>query len=107
MIADIGYGLNSIGYLVLLLLLFTVRKPGLAKYMLSLATLVTLLWSLSFVSLLSGPLSVFHLLQADTIKQGIWLLFIASCLKMTLPISGRCCVSRPPYLPCWCRPSLW
>ena len=50
MIADIGYGLNSIGYLVLLLLLFTVRKPGLAKYMLSLATLVTLLWSLSFVS---------------------------------------------------------
>ena len=81
MIADIGYGLNSIGYLVLLLLLFTVRKPGLAKYMLSLATLVTLLWSLSFVSLLSGPLSVLHLLQADTIKQGIWLLFIASCLK--------------------------
>ncbi|GGF74338.1 XrtA/PEP-CTERM system histidine kinase PrsK [Alteromonas lipolytica] len=81
MIADIGYGLNSMGYLMLLLLLFTVRKPGLAKYMLSLATLVTLLWSLSFVSYLSGPLSVFHLLQADTIKQGVWLLFIASCLK--------------------------
>ncbi|NVK58402.1 MAG: PEP-CTERM system histidine kinase PrsK [Alteromonadaceae bacterium] len=81
MIADIGYGLNSIGYLILLLLLLTVRKPGLAKYMLSLATLVTLLWSLSLISLFSGPLSVIHLLQADTLKQGIWILFIASCLK--------------------------
>ncbi|MDC8832608.1 XrtA/PEP-CTERM system histidine kinase PrsK [Alteromonas gilva] len=81
MIANIGYGLNSIGYLILLLLLFTVRKPGLAKYMLSLATLVTLLWSLSFVSYLSGPLGVLHLLQADTLKQGVWILFLASCLK--------------------------
>ena len=81
MIADIGYGLNAAGYLVLLLLLFTVRKPGLAKYLLSLATLVTMLWSLSFVSVLSGPLDVIHLLQGDSIKQAIWLLFIAGCLK--------------------------
>lgn len=81
MIADIGYGLNSVAYLVLLLLLFTVRKPGLAKYLLTLATLVTLVWSLSFVSFFSGPLHVFHLIQADTLKQSIWLLFIAGCLK--------------------------
>ena len=81
MIADIGYGLNSLGYLVLLLLLFTARKSGLAKYLLVLATMTTLGWSLSMVSTVFGPLTLTGLLTADAIKQLVWLLFLASCLQ--------------------------
>ncbi len=81
MIADIGYGLNSLAYLVLLLLLLTVRKSGLAKYLLMLATMATLAWSLSMLSVLRGPMTLNWLLSADAGKQLIWLLFIASCLR--------------------------
>ncbi|MEC7690870.1 MAG: XrtA/PEP-CTERM system histidine kinase PrsK [Pseudomonadota bacterium] len=81
MISDIGYGLNAAGYLVLLLLLFTVRKSGLAKHLLVLATMATMVWSLSFVTRLTGPVSGPHLLIADTLKQMVWLLFIAGCLQ--------------------------
>ena len=73
MISDIGYGLNAAGYLVLLLLLFTVRKSGLAKHLLVLATMATMVWSLSFVTRLTGPVSGPHLLIADTLKQMVWL----------------------------------
>ncbi|WP_018983254.1 XrtA/PEP-CTERM system histidine kinase PrsK [Salinimonas chungwhensis] len=81
MIADIGYGMNALGYLTLLLLLFTVRKSGLAKYLLMLASMVTFGWSLSFVTLLTGPISMPHLLNADAFKMLVWLLFLASCLR--------------------------
>ncbi|MEW9797200.1 XrtA/PEP-CTERM system histidine kinase PrsK [Alteromonas sp. CYL-A6] len=81
MISDIGYGLNSVAYLVLLLLLFTVRKAGLAKHLLLLATLATLAWSLGLINALFGSLTVDRLLILDASKQLIWLLFIASCLK--------------------------
>lgn len=81
MISDIGYGLNAAGYFILLLLLFTVRKSGLAKHLLVLATMATMVWSLSFVTQLTGPISVKQLLVADTLKQMIWLLFIAGCLQ--------------------------
>lgn len=81
MISDIGYGLSAFGYLILLLLLFTVRKPGLAKHLLVLATLATLIWSVSFITLLTGPISMNQLLTADTVKQMVWLLFIAGCLR--------------------------
>jgi len=80
MISDIGYGLNSFAYLVLLLLLFTVRKPGLAKYLLILATATTLFWSTSMITVLFGPISLSWLLNADAIKQLAWLLFLAGCL---------------------------
>ena len=81
MISDIGYGLNAAGYFVLLLLLFTVRKSGLAKHLLVLATMATMVWSLSFVTQLTGPISVKQLLIADSLKQLVWLLFIAGCLQ--------------------------
>ena len=41
MISDVGYGLNSLAHLALLLLLLTVRKPGVAKHLLVLATAAT------------------------------------------------------------------
>ena len=81
MISDIGYGLNSLAYLVLLLLLFTVRKPGLAKYLLILATATTLFWSTSLIMALFGPISLSWLLNVDAIKQLAWLLFLAGCLQ--------------------------
>lgn len=81
MIADIGYGLNSLAYLVLMLLLLTVRKSGLAKHLLLLATMATLAWSLGFVSTLFGPVNLPYLFNADAAKQMVWLLFIASCLR--------------------------
>ena len=80
-IADIGYGLNSLAYLVLLLLLFTDRKSGLAKQLLILASLATLVWSFSLITSLFGTLTVSRLLIADAAKQLVWLLFIASCLQ--------------------------
>ena len=94
MIADIGYGMNALGYLTLLLLLFTVRKSGLAKYLLILASMVTFGWSLGFVTVLFGPLSMPHLLNADAFKMLVWLLFLASCLREDFTSLWRV-LSRP------------
>ena len=81
MIADLGYGLAAAGYLLLLLLLFTVRKSGLAKYLLIIATVATLLWSVAHISMLVGPLTLERLLLFDTAKQIVWLLFLAAFLR--------------------------
>jgi putative PEP-CTERM system histidine kinase len=79
MIATVGYAISAIGYAFLLLLLLTVRKSGLAKYLLILATGATCLWSIA--PFLFAPLSVEKLLLFDNIKSFFWLLFLASCLK--------------------------
>lgn len=81
MISDLGYALAGIGYLILLLLLFTVRKAGLAKYLLLLSTMVTIFWSTAHVSLVSGELTLERLLFIDTLKQAVWLLFLAAFLR--------------------------
>ncbi len=81
MIADIGYGLSFLAYMMVMLLLLTVRKSGLAKHLLVLGTMVTMLWSLGFVSVIAGPLDLNYLFTADAIKKFVWLLFIASCLR--------------------------
>jgi len=79
MIATVGYAISAIGYAFLLLLLLTVRKSGLAKYLLILATGATCLWSIA--PFIFSPLSVEKLLLFDNIKSFFWLLFLASCLK--------------------------
>jgi putative PEP-CTERM system histidine kinase len=79
MIATVGYAISAIGYAFLLLLLLTVRKSGLAKYLLILATAATCLWSIA--PFIFTPLSVEKLLLFDNIKSLFWLLFLASCLK--------------------------
>jgi putative PEP-CTERM system histidine kinase len=79
MIAIVGFAISAIGYAFLLLLLLTVRKSGLAKYLLILATGATLLWSIA--PFIFSPLSVEKLLLFDNIKSLFWLLFLASCLK--------------------------
>ena len=79
MIATVGYAISAIGYAFLLLLLLTVRKSGLAKYLLIFATGATCFWSIT--PLLFAPLSVEKLLLFDNIKSFFWLLFLASCLK--------------------------
>jgi putative PEP-CTERM system histidine kinase len=79
MIATVGYAISAIGYAFLLLLLLTVRKSGLAKYLLILATGATCLWSIA--PFIFTPLSVEKLLFFDNIKSLFWLLFLASCLK--------------------------
>jgi putative PEP-CTERM system histidine kinase len=79
MIASVGYAISAIGYALLLLLLLTVRKSGLAKYLLIFATSATCLWSI--VPFIFFPLSVEKLLLFDNIKNLFWLLFLASCLK--------------------------
>ncbi|MFT4994005.1 MAG: putative PEP-CTERM system histidine kinase [Paraglaciecola sp.] len=79
MIAVVGYGISAVGYACLLLLLLTVRKSGLAKYLLILATIATCLWSLT--PFIANPLSVEKILFFDSFKQIFWLLFITACLK--------------------------
>ena len=79
MIATVGYAISAIGYAFLLLLLLTVRKSGLAKYLLVLATGATCLWSIA--PFIFTPLSIEKLLLFDNIKSFFWLLFLASCLK--------------------------
>jgi putative PEP-CTERM system histidine kinase len=79
MIATVGYAISAVGYAFLLLLLLTVRKSGLAKYLLILATGATCLWSIA--PFIFSPLSVERLLLFDNIKNLFWLLFLASCLK--------------------------
>lgn len=79
MIATAGYAISAIGYAFLLLLLLTVRKSGLAKYLLILATGATCLWSIA--PFIFSPLSVEKLLLFDNVKSFFWLLFLASCLK--------------------------
>jgi putative PEP-CTERM system histidine kinase len=79
MIATVGYAISAIGYAFLLLLLLTVRKSGLAKYLLILATGATCLWSIA--PFLFAPLPVEKLLLFDNIKSLFWLLFLASCLR--------------------------
>lgn len=81
MISDLGYILNSFAHLALLLLLFTVKKPGVAKYFLMLATAATFLWSTSLISVLMGPISLSDLLRSDIFKQLAWLLFLAGCIQ--------------------------
>ena len=81
MISDIGYTLNSLAHLVLLLLLLTVRKPGVAKHLLVLATAATFVWSSSLITFLFGPIALTVLLSADILKQLAWLLFLAACIQ--------------------------
>lgn len=79
MIATVGYAISAVGYAILILLLLTVRKSGLAKYLLILATGATCLWSVA--PFIFNPLTVDKLLLFDNIKSLFWLLFLASCLK--------------------------
>ena len=79
MIATVGYAISAIGYAFLLLLLLTVRKSGLAKYLLILATGATCLWSVA--PFIFPQISIEKLLLFDNIKSLFWLLFLASCLK--------------------------
>lgn len=79
MIATVGYAISTIGYAFLLLLLLTVRKSGLAKYLLILATGATCLWSVA--PFIFAQLPVEKILLFDNLKSLVWLLFLASCLK--------------------------
>lgn len=79
MLAVWGYAASALGYALLLLLLLTSRKSGLAKYLLILATAATCVWSLS--PFFIGELTVERLVIFDNIKQFFWLLFLAACLK--------------------------
>ena len=81
MVSDLGYGLNSLAHLALLLLLLTVRKPGVAKHLLVLATATTFVWSTSLITVLFGPISLNWLLTVDIVKQLAWLLFLAGCIQ--------------------------
>ena len=79
MLTVVGYALSAAGYTFLLLLLLAVRKSGLAKYLLILATLSTALWSIT--PFIFPSMSLENLLFFDNIKNIVWLLFLASCLK--------------------------
>ncbi|MBO1256405.1 PEP-CTERM system histidine kinase PrsK [Alteromonas sp. 5E99-2] len=81
MLTDIGYSINAIGYLLLLLLLFTSRQSGVAKQLLVVAVLSTVLWSISFISFVQSPITGQSLFIADTLKQAAWLLFLSSCIR--------------------------
>ncbi|MDP5029340.1 MAG: PEP-CTERM system histidine kinase PrsK [Paraglaciecola sp.] len=79
MLAVVGYAVSAIGYAFLLLLILTVRKSGLAKYLLVLATAATSVWS--GVPFFFAELSIEKIIFFDNVKNLFWLLFLASCLK--------------------------
>lgn len=79
MLAVMGYAVSAFGYALLLLLILTVRKSGLAKYLLILATAATGFWS--GVPFIFAELSIEKIILFDNIKNFFWLLFLASCLK--------------------------
>ena len=81
MLSDIGFALSGAGFSLLLLLIFTVRKSGLAKYLLILATAGTAAWSAFHISIVFGAVTVEKILFIDALKQLIWIVFLLSCLK--------------------------
>ncbi|MFC4700306.1 XrtA/PEP-CTERM system histidine kinase PrsK [Glaciecola siphonariae] len=81
MFFNLGYGLSAAAYLLLLLMLFAVRKAGMAKYLLIFATLTTVLWSAVHLGVLNLALGQENLLKYDAIRQWVWMLFIAACLR--------------------------
>ncbi len=81
MFADLGYAVAALGYFALLLLLFTGRKSGIAKYLLIAATLTTCLWAVGNISLLGWQSHISHFFTADALRQWIWTLFLAACLR--------------------------
>lgn len=81
MIADLGFLLATISYILLLLLLFTVRKAGMAKYLLVLAASGTAIWSALHINSFFGAIDINELLMFDISKQMIWLIFLLSCIN--------------------------
>lgn len=79
MLTIVGYAICAVGYALLLLLLLTVRKSGLAKYLLILATGATCIWAIGPFTF--SPMTTEQLLLFDNVKNLFWLLFLASCLK--------------------------
>jgi putative PEP-CTERM system histidine kinase len=81
MFADLGYAVAALGYFALLLLIFTGRKAGIAKYLLVAATLTTCLWAVSNIRLLGWQTHISHFFVADAVRQWVWVLFLAACLR--------------------------
>ncbi len=84
MLFDLGYGLTALSYALFLLLLLTVKKAGLAKHFLVLATLVTLIWSLCHISYLDPSLGQEKILVYDAVRQLGWVIFLSACLRSSL-----------------------
>nr|WP_231730937.1 XrtA/PEP-CTERM system histidine kinase PrsK [Lacimicrobium alkaliphilum] len=79
-----GYALTLAGNLLLLLLLFTVKKPGLAKRLLLLAVVVNMLWALANLGFAVELLKPHWMMQAEGLRGLLWLLFTCSVLKQDL-----------------------
>ncbi len=75
MISNIGYSIAAAGFLVLLLLLFTVRSSGLVKKFLLFAVFTNLLWALQYNRWLIPEPTVQQYLTFDSLKQFSWILF--------------------------------
>ncbi|WP_395344760.1 XrtA/PEP-CTERM system histidine kinase PrsK [Ningiella sp. W23] len=105
MFFNLGYGLSALAYGLLLLMLFAVRNAGLAKYLLMFATLMTCLWSLTHLGYLNLELGQENLLKYDGIRQWVWMLFIAACLRNQFSGFLRF-ISRPETLAIMALPTL-
>ncbi|MDF2177329.1 PEP-CTERM system histidine kinase PrsK [Aliiglaciecola sp. CAU 1673] len=81
MLAEIGYFLGIVGNLLLVLLLLTVRKPGLAKRLLILATFFNAVWAGAHLSHALYAFPVHSLLAFEAGKSLLWLLFLCSVIK--------------------------
>jgi putative PEP-CTERM system histidine kinase len=80
MISNIGYSIAAAGFLVLLLLLFTVRSSGLVKKLLLFAVFTNLLWALQYNRWLIPEPTVQQYLTFDSLKQFSWILFLSAAL---------------------------
>ncbi|MBN7827289.1 XrtA/PEP-CTERM system histidine kinase PrsK [Bowmanella dokdonensis] len=84
--AMVGYGLAVLGNLLLLLLLFTVRRSGLPKRLLLIAVAGNLLWSAIHlvVAFDLATISMPVVFAVEALKSLCWLLFVCSVLKTNL-----------------------
>ena len=80
MISNLGYSIAAAGFLVLLLLLFTVRKGGVVKLLLIFAVLSNLLWALQYNRWIIPEPTVYQYLTFDSLKQFSWILFLSAAL---------------------------
>lgn len=80
MIANIGFSIATVGYLLLLLLLFTIRKKTTATYFLIGAVVSTIIWSLQYNLWLFPGHSLERYFIFETIKQTSWLVFLCAAI---------------------------
>ena len=85
MISNLGYCVASAGFVFLLFLLLTVRQGGKFKFLLILAVVSNLVWTLGYNSWIFPESALDEHLTFDLLKQVSWCVFLCMVLHNQLP----------------------